>query len=147
MTQTFHQPATESPDASDLRPFTDDGLPRTLWWDATVGVLRLIDQTLLPDRCEVLTCADAKCVAEAIRALRVRGAPAIGVAAAYGLALGVRSALIIAPPEPDAALARITASANLLRATRPTAINLAWALDRMLAVARAHLAAHGDIST
>src|SRR5215469_11509512 len=90
VTQTSQRAAMETAVdiEGDMRPFTDDGLPRTLWWDDRAGVLRMIDQTLLPSRCEVLTCADAESVAVAIRTLRVRGAPAIGVAAAYGLALG-----------------------------------------------------------
>ena len=130
-----------------MRPFTDDGLPRTLWWDDRTNALRMIDQTLLPGRCEVITCADTDTVAEAIRALRVRGAPAIGVAAAYGLALGAAEAL----PEsaalaPDDALARLASIASRLRATRPTAVNLAWALDRLLATARVYLDGGGALS-
>ncbi len=62
--------------------FGDEGLPRALWWDDAAGALRLSDQTLLPGRCEVIACATAEAVADAIRTLRVRGAPAIGVAAA-----------------------------------------------------------------
>ena len=96
-------------------PFTADGVPRTLWWDDRTGVLRLIDQTLLPARCDVLACADSEAVAGAIRRLQVRGAPAIGVACAYGLAL--------AGPDFEPAAA-------LLGATRPTAVNLRWAIER-----------------
>ncbi len=125
-------------------PFTAEGLPCTLWWDDEAGVLRLIDQTLLPARCAVLTCADAATVAEAIRTLQVRGAPAIGVAAAYGLALGARAAL---PPSaelgPEESLACLRQIAAVLRATRPTAVNLAWALARALEAAERHLEAAG----
>src|SRR5258708_8889843 len=74
-------------------PFTAEGLPCTLWWDDEAGVLRLIDQTLLPARCAVLTCADAATVAEAIRTLHVRRPPAIGPAAPDRLAPPPRPAL------------------------------------------------------
>jgi methylthioribose-1-phosphate isomerase len=132
---------------ADDAPFSADGVPRALWWDAGAGALRLLDQTLLPARCVVLTCADAATVAEAIRNLRVRGAPAIGVAAAYGLALGARDAL---PPDEETpaetALARLGEIAATLRATRPTAVNLAWALDRLLAVAERHIASDEPVA-
>ena len=123
-------------------PFTPEGLPRTLWWDVQAGILRMIDQTLLPGQGDVIACETAEAVAEAIRALQVRGAPAIGVAAAYGLALGARTALptdeII---DAEEALRRLNAVGGILRATRPTAVNLAWGVERLLSVAERHLAA------
>lgn len=98
------------------------------------GALRIIDQRYLP---EALIERDLRTVeetAEAIRTLAVRGAPAIGVAAAMGLAAAMRPFAA----EPGAVLwPRISAGAELLRATRPTAVNLGWALDRMLRVADA----------
>ncbi|HEX8037050.1 MAG TPA: hypothetical protein VF510_24555, partial [Ktedonobacterales bacterium] len=110
-------------------PFTPEGLPRTLWWDASAGALRMIDQTLLPAQCHVIVCETAEAVGEAIRTLRVRGAPAIGVAAAYGLALGARETLPpVQPLDADEALLRLNAIATMLRATRPTAVNLAWSV-------------------
>ncbi|HEY7021792.1 MAG TPA: S-methyl-5-thioribose-1-phosphate isomerase [Ktedonobacterales bacterium] len=123
------QPSASLADET-VQPFTADGLPRTLWWDDGAGVLRMIDQTRLPGEVSVLTCAISAEVAEAIRRLQVRGAPAIGVAAAYGLALGARAA--VAENDPQARLQEIAAR---LRATRPTAVNLGWALDRLLKVA------------
>jgi methylthioribose-1-phosphate isomerase len=117
--------------ADDLvQPFTAEGLPRTLWWDGRAGVLRMIDQTRLPGEVAILTCATSEEVAEAIRRLQVRGAPAIGVAAAYGQALGARKAATASDP-----LAHLRETAAQLRATRPTAVNLGWALDRLLTVA------------
>ncbi|HEV2461542.1 MAG TPA: S-methyl-5-thioribose-1-phosphate isomerase, partial [Ktedonobacterales bacterium] len=111
------------------------------------GVLRLIDQTLLPDRLEVIICADAESVAAAIRSLRVRGAPAIGIAAAYGLALGAREALPAGGiTDPDEALEQLSHIAASLRTTRPTAVNIAWALDRLLAVAERHVGAGEAVS-
>ncbi len=101
----------------------------TLRWvgDATTGVLRLIDQTRLPGESIEIECRDVPTVWEAIRSLQVRGAPAIGVAAAYGAVIGARSS----GPVRDA-LARAAAA---LRTSRPTAVNLFWALDRMEAAA------------
>jgi methylthioribose-1-phosphate isomerase len=128
-------------------PFTADGLPRALWWDEETRALRLLDQQRLPGECVVIACATAKQVGEAIRTLQVRGAPAIGGAAAYGLALGAREAL---PPgeiiPPKTALARLNAIAAELRATRPTAVNLAWALERLLVVAERHCLADGTVA-
>lgn len=128
-------------------PFTPEGLPRTLWWDASASALRVIDQTLLPAQCTVIACETVEEVGEAIRTLRVRGAPAIGVAAAYGLALGARDALpadqVI---DADEALRRLNAIGATLRATRPTAVNLAWGVERLLSVAERHLAADNAAS-
>lgn len=96
------------------------------------GVVELIDQTLLPDRLEVLRCEDDETLAEAILLLRVRGAPAIGVAAAYGVA----AAAVRADERGDDPAAAARAAADVLRPVRPTAVNLAWACDRMLRVLR-----------
>jgi methylthioribose-1-phosphate isomerase len=87
------------------------------------GELQLLDQTRLPAEEAWLACTSPEDVANAIRRLAVRGAPAIGVAAAYGLALGVRGGR-----DPGEV-------AELLAATRPTAVNLRWALERALGAA------------
>lgn len=110
-------------------------LPATLEWVGGVdGVLRLVDQTLLPQRVELRDCATVEDVWEAIRVLRVRGAPAIGVAAAYGLCLGTRAAR-----EADRAafLDKTRGVGAYLKECRPTAVNLAWAVDRVTALAEA----------
>lgn len=98
------------------------------------GAVTLLDQTLLPFEEVWITLRTVDEVAEAIRALRVRGAPAIGVAGACGVALAAH--------EWDAQDTRmlmmhVSMQAEFLRATRPTAVNLAWAIDRMIVVARA----------
>jgi methylthioribose-1-phosphate isomerase len=108
-------------------------LTRTLWWEE--GALVLIDQRQLPGAYVTLRCTTPQEVAEAIRDMAVRGAPAIGCAAAYGLAL---SAARHSAAGLTAQRAALQADADLLRATRPTAVNLAWALDRQLALARAY---------
>jgi methylthioribose-1-phosphate isomerase len=114
---------------------------RTVWWEN--GEVRLIDQLRLPHEVLVCSCRGADEVAEAIRSMKLRGAPAIGVAAAYGVALAASHSTAITA---SALLAESETSAALLRSTRPTAVNLAWALDRMLRRARA-VAATGDATT
>lgn len=94
------------------------------------GTLVLLDQTKLPGMVEYITCRDCDTVAEAIRNLRVRGAPAIGAAAAYGLVLGVQAAGVSSREELVAAVRKV---AQKLASTRPTAVNLTWALNRLLA--------------
>ncbi len=107
---------------------------RTLEFDAQQHALLLIDQTRLPLESTVVTCRTAEDVAHAIRSMQVRGAPAIGVTAAYGMALGAA-----AYSGTDAAgfISHMEACDGLLRKTRPTAVNLHWALDRSLTQARA----------
>ena len=104
---------------------------RTLWWDG--DALMLVDQRRLPTEYAPLRCATPDDVAVAIRDMAVRGAPAIGCAAAYGMALSAARAAGAGPVAQQAAL---QADAALLRATRPTAVNLAWAVDRQLRVAQ-----------
>ena len=97
--------------------------PRSLWLSAN-GEVVVLDQTLLPHERVELVLHDEAAVAEAIRAMRVRGAPLIGIAAAFGLALAVRD---------DASVGAEQNAAARLFATRPTAVNLGWALARVRA--------------
>lgn len=92
------------------------------------GKIRMLDQTRLPLETVYIEIGDIAELCEAIRALRIRGAPAIGVAAAYGMALGARS---IQTGSKEAFLSRLEAISRTLAATRPTAVNLFWALERM----------------
>jgi methylthioribose-1-phosphate isomerase len=87
----------------------------------------MIDQRLLPDREEYLHCRDHHEVAAAIKGMAIRGAPAIGVAAAMGVALGVR----LSAAEGPALRAELEGICTELLATRPTAVNLSWAVERM----------------
>src|SRR5207302_772313 len=107
---------------------------QTVRWmgDAASGFLRLIDQTRLPTEYVELDCREVPAVWEAIQSLRVRGAPAIGVAAAYGAVIGARS-----QGWDDGGMVRraLGAATEYLRTSRPTAVNLFWALDRMDAAA------------
>ncbi|MGH8661521.1 MAG: S-methyl-5-thioribose-1-phosphate isomerase [Burkholderiales bacterium] len=104
----------------------------TLRWRG--GRLELLDQRLLPARVEFVACATAREVAEAIRGMAIRGAPAIGCAAAYGIALEA-SRLKDAPP--GAFASGMDRAFAALAGARPTAANLFWALDRMRAAMRA----------
>ena len=107
----------------------------TVAWDQ--GAVLMIDQRALPDRFEVLRLRDYQEVADAIRTMAVRGAPAIGCSAALGLALAARAAL---DGPREGYLPRLREAAAVLRATRPTAVNLFWAIDRVMNVAEAHAA-------
>lgn len=102
---------------------------RTLWATPGRDALEVIDQRLLPHRLQVERLADVAAVRDAIRDMVVRGAPAIGVTAALGLALGARRSTAEGP----ALQAEFEALCALLAATRPTAVNLFWAIERMQA--------------
>jgi methylthioribose-1-phosphate isomerase len=106
--------------------------PPPLRWDG--AALHVLDQTRLPGEQVVLTLSGAADTAEAIRRLAVRGAPLIGIAAAYGLAMEVARA-----PSPEA----LERAAAVLAGARPTARNLGWAVERVVAAA---LAAPGDMA-
>ena len=90
----------------------------TVSWDPDAGGVRLIDQTRLPDEEAYVLCRSAAEVATAIRDMVVRGAPAIGATAAYGTALAARQG-------------RLEEGAALIRAARPTARDLFWAVERV----------------
>jgi methylthioribose-1-phosphate isomerase len=100
------------------------------WHDGTV---RFLDQTLLPDSEQYVVASDEAVLAEAIQRLAIRGAPLIGIAAAYGVALAAFHQLA---SDPSRVVSRATAAADLLAATRPTAVNLFWALERQRRVLR-----------
>src|SRR5450759_480057 len=107
---------------------------RTLEFDAGQRALVLIDQTRLPHATAMIACHTPEDVAHAIRTMQVRGAPAIGVAAAYGMALGAQAHT---SDDPRAFVDDLERVAGVLGRTRPTAVNLRWALDRMLSNGRA----------
>ena len=104
----------------------------TLSWTDN-GCLKMIDQTLLPTELREIDCRTVETVWEAIQMLRVRGAPAIGLAAAYGVCVGLQS---LGPnPTEKALFERLDEVVKFLASSRPTAVNLFWALDRMKAKA------------
>jgi methylthioribose-1-phosphate isomerase len=122
-----------------MTPETRNGmLLRTIEWipdrggTLVPGRVRFIDQTLLPQELKFVETRSAQEMAEAIRALRVRGAPAIGIAGAMGAALAAQAA----GGDAAAVLNALERAAENLQRTRPTAVNLAWALDRIRRRAR-----------
>ncbi|MGD8241016.1 MAG: S-methyl-5-thioribose-1-phosphate isomerase, partial [Armatimonadota bacterium] len=118
----------------------DTKMPATIEW-VEGGVVRLIDQTRLPQSLVFEDCTNHEQIADAIRPLKIRGAPAIGCAAAFGLAL---CAYHSNAGSVEQLLAELEAAREVLAATRPTAVNLFWALERTMAVAR-ETAKSGDV--
>lgn len=110
----------------------------TLRWhgDAPSGRFEIIDQTLLPVHEQMIDLVTVQDVWQAIRALKVRGAPAIGCAAAYGAVVGARSGN---RDSVDSIRQNLIQAADYLATSRPTAVNLFWALDRMKAAATAFI--------
>ncbi|WP_163849778.1 S-methyl-5-thioribose-1-phosphate isomerase [Pseudooceanicola aestuarii] len=105
-----------------------NGTPyRSLWWDADKGALQIIDQRWLPHEFRIQQVDTLEDYATAIVEMRVRGAPLIGATAAYGMALAMAQ---------DASDANLDRAWDFLHETRPTAINLKWALDRCRAALR-----------
>jgi methylthioribose-1-phosphate isomerase len=105
----------------------------TISWDRETGTIRLIDQTLLPERYEIVTCETVERLIRAIRRLEVRGAPALGVAGGMGVALAAQGSRATAR---DAFLREVEEAAGALEAARPTAVNLSWGVNRVLARVR-----------
>lgn len=104
---------------------------RTIEWKD--GAVITIDQTKLPHETVILQIKTIEAMAEAIKNLRIRGAPLLGAAAAFGLAL---AAFYSRANSREQLLADLENAANILKSTRPTAVNLFWAVDRILSKAR-----------
>ncbi|MDQ1273599.1 MAG: methylthioribose-phosphate isomerase [Planctomycetota bacterium] len=108
-------------------------LPTIEWEGDISGRVRLIDQTLLPTELKFVYCEDIKSMWHAIKTLMVRGAPAIGIAAAMGVVLGIKD---IHAKNTDAFLKELKQATTYLGTSRPTAVNLFWGLARMERVAQ-----------
>lgn len=106
----------------DMRVTSDDAI---LWRDDT---LYLLDQRELPQQTRFVRCVDAASTADAIRAMVVRGAPAIGITAAYGIALAARQRFA---QQPEGWREMLAADLDTLAASRPTAVNLFWAIEQL----------------
>ena len=138
-------PSTPADGNSDQLGSASHPAPPTIKWVGEIaGHLELLDQTKLPTEVVTCVCKDVEAVHEAIRVLRVRGAPAIGVAAAYGVCVGANNAADGNSAESQneqPSLATVCqqtlAAADYLATSRPTAVNLFWALDRMQTLVRA----------
>lgn len=102
----------------------------TITWDK--GRIKLIDQTKLPLELDYIYCSDVKCIRDAIKTLKVRGAPAIGIAGAFGVVIGIQETGARNFEEFQKELNQVI---DYIGTSRPTAVNLFWALDRMKAAA------------
>jgi len=99
----------------------------------TDGKVKMIDQTRLPLEKHMVICENYVQVAESIKKMHIRGAPAIGVAAGYGMAL---AALSLESENPDLLMEELKKGAKILGESRPTAVNLFWAIERMMKLAK-----------
>jgi len=106
----------------------------------------LLDQTALPAEVAYVTVTTPQAMAEAIQTMIVRGAPAIGIAGAFGVVLSARIALQTAE-SPEVFAQQVLADAQLLRASRPTAVNLMWAIDQMTQCITTHIATQTPLAT
>jgi len=104
---------------------------RTIYWED--DAVKMIDQRILPNALEIVTCQTHTEVAHHIKDMTIRGAPAIGAAAGFGVALAARESTAQTPRD---LLADLQAASRLLHAARPTAVNLAWALARITRFAK-----------
>jgi methylthioribose-1-phosphate isomerase len=102
---------------------------RTIWWD---GGLWMIDQTRLPGELRNIEIESIKSLIEAIKSLRVRGAPALGAAGGYGVALAASRSKTENPYD---LLQELEIAGDMIKAARPTAVNLSWGVDRVLKAA------------
>ncbi|MCA9789619.1 MAG: S-methyl-5-thioribose-1-phosphate isomerase, partial [Cyanobacteria bacterium HKST-UBA05] len=134
------QPVDGLPSVEALSPGLLKNVMSPLWWDAEAHVLEMVDQTVLPETYRTVVIDSAQATFDAIKTMVVRGAPAIGLAGAYGLVLASKAALDL-PLE--AYVTHLHEAADMLVKARPTAVNLAWALaeqrqllDRLVASAQ-----------
>jgi len=102
---------------------------RTILWDEQTGCVILVDQTLLPETYKVISCQNVPSLVDAIQRLAVRGAPALGVAGGYGVALAAHTTHEIPF---NRFRKEVHNHADIVRNARPTAVNLAWGVDRVL---------------
>lgn len=104
---------------------------RTIWWDDGI---KTIDQTRLPTEFVVITIKSVKELVNAITSLKIRGAPALGAAGGYGIALAAMRSRF---PDRDGVLHEMEIAAEMIKSSRPTAINLSWGVERVLRAAQA----------
>jgi len=110
----------------DVKRLPGWNVPLTIWWDEKKKVVKLVDQTLLPDEVKVIKCDNWKCVEEAISVLRIRGAPALGAAGAYALALEAQRF----EGDEEEFFEKMNETKKIVR-IRPTAVNLRWGVNRV----------------
>ncbi|HJH30882.1 MAG TPA: S-methyl-5-thioribose-1-phosphate isomerase [Methanosarcinaceae archaeon] len=102
---------------------------RTIDWNNESKTVIMVDQTLLPNEYKIIECKTLSTLCEAIKSLRVRGAPALGAAGGFGIAL---AATLSSANTMDALIKDLEVAATTIKGTRPTAVNLAWGVDRIM---------------
>ncbi len=102
---------------------------RTIDWNNESKTVIMVDQTLLPNEYKIIECKTLSTLCEAIKSLRVRGAPALGAAGGFGMAL---AATLSSATNMDTLIKDLEVAATTIKATRPTAVNLAWGVDRIM---------------
>ncbi len=102
---------------------------RTIDWNNESKTVIMVDQTLLPNEYKIIECKTLATLCEAIKSLRVRGAPALGAAGGFGMAL---AATLSSATNMEALIKDLKVAATTIKATRPTAVNLAWGVDRVM---------------
>ena len=102
---------------------------RTIDWNNESKTVIMVDQTLLPNEYKIIECKTLATLCEAIQALRVRGAPALGAAGGFGMAL---AATLSSANTMEALIKDLEVAATTIKATRPTAVNLGWGVDRLM---------------
>lgn len=102
---------------------------RTIDWNSENNTIIMVDQTLLPTKYKLIECSSIECLCEAISSLRVRGAPAIGAAGGFGIAL---AGVLSHARSMEALVNELKQAGDMIISTRPTAVNLSWAVNRVL---------------
>ncbi len=125
---------------------TFNKLPDTVIFDENTPALVIIDQTLLPTKLELISLYDQAEIWDAIKKLKVRGAPAIGVAAGIALYLAAHAISKSGVTDSTEFLGKLNAAKDYLASSRPTAVNLFWALERMYGAAEALIASGSSVS-
>jgi methylthioribose-1-phosphate isomerase len=115
---------------------------RTINWNNEHNTIQMVDQTLLPQEYRVIECSTLEALCEAIKSLRVRGAPAIGAAGAYGIALAAHQSKAETAQE---LLKELEDAATQIKNTRPTAVNLAWAVERVMNAIKQNAVTKADV--
>lgn len=105
---------------------------RTIDWNDENDTIIMVDQTLLPQEYKLIECNALGSLSEAIKSLRVRGAPALGAAGGFGIALAAARSTARSMEE---LMNELAAAGDMIKGTRPTAVNLAWGVDRVLKAA------------
>lgn len=117
----------------DIKRLPGWKVPLTIWWDGEKKVVKMIDQTLLPGEVRVIECDNWRCIEEAIKVLRIRGAPALGAAGAYALALEAQRF-----EGDEEGFFRKMGETKKVAVARPTAVNLMWGVNRVYGVLEKH---------